>query len=289
MADCCHFKVHSEIVIDFDLAIRSISRYTLDKYNFNFGTGVIAKPTRSDERESVGYYQIVSRRSPQFKPTYVMADATYDDELSANFADKSPLLKEQPYSRTLSDQALMLLPPRVYGFSLLDRKFYPFDLKNVEDIKSSSLGFEQLVLPKDHKKIMQALVKHHTKGPAPISPGQRGTDEEFSTDVVRGKGKGLVILLHGIPGVGKTSTAECIAAQTKRPLFPVTCGDIGTNPEQVEKCLSRYFDMAHKWGCVLLLDEADVFLTKREKGGDLLRNGIVSGTFPLQPVLIQVI
>ena len=83
--------------------------------------------------------------------------------------------------------------------------------------------------------------------------------------------------MHGVPGVGKTSTAECVAAQTKRPLFPITCGDIGTNPRDVEERLDEYFDMAHKWGCVLLLDEADVFLAKREKGGDLQRNGVVSG------------
>lgn len=215
-----------------------------------------------------------------------MEDVTYDNELSADFTDNSPLLNEQPDSRTLSKEALMLLPPRVYGFSLLDRTFHAFDLTKIEDIKSWSQGFEQLVLPKEHKKIMQALVKHHTKGPAPINSDPKGRDEDFSMDIVRGKGKGLIILLHGVPGVGKTSTAECVAAQTKRPLFPVTCGDIGLHPVAVEARLTEYFDMAHKWGCVLLLDEADVFLTKREKGGDLTRNAIVSGTFPLPQFLI---
>ena len=256
------------------------------KWDLSFGSGVIANPTAADEREMVGYYHIVSRSSPQFKPTYLMEDATYDNELSADFTDNSPLLNEQPDSTTLSKEALMLLPPRVYGFSLLDRSFHAFDLGKVEDIKSWSQGFEKLVLPKEHKKIIQALVNNHTKGPTPINTDPRERDKDFSIDIVRGKGKGLVILLHGVPGVGKTSTAECIAAQTKRPLFPITCGDIGTHPIQVENCLTEYFEMAHKWGCVLLLDEADVFLTKREKGGNLIRNAIVSGTFPLQPFLI---
>ena len=82
----------------------------------------------------------------------------------------------------------------------------------------------------------------------------------------------------GVPGVGKTSTAECVAAQTRRPLFPITCGDIGTTASEVEHRLEQYFDLAHKWGCVLLLDEADVYLATREKGGDLQRNSLVSGT-----------
>ena len=81
----------------------------------------------------------------------------------------------------------------------------------------------------------------------------------------------------GVPGVGKTSTAECVAAQTRRPLFPITCGDIGTTPSEVEQRLEQYFNLAHKWGCVLLLDEADVYLATREKGGDLQRNSLVSG------------
>ena len=97
-------------------------------------------------------------------------------------------------------------------------------------------------------------------------------------DLIRGKGKGLIILLHGVPGVGKNSTAERVVAQTRRTLFSIPCGDTRTTASEVEKCLHDYFDMAHKWGCVLLLDETDVFLAKREKGGDLERNDIVSGT-----------
>jgi SpoVK/Ycf46/Vps4 family AAA+-type ATPase len=40
-------------------------------------------------------------------------------------------------------------------------------------------------------------------------------------------------------------------------------GDIGYLPEQVEKNMEHHFKLAHEWGCVLLLDEADVFLAKR--------------------------
>jgi SpoVK/Ycf46/Vps4 family AAA+-type ATPase len=32
--------------------------------------------------------------------------------------------------------------------------------------------------------------------------------DEAPFELVRGKGRGLIILLHGVPGVGKTSTAE---------------------------------------------------------------------------------
>jgi hypothetical protein len=41
-------------------------------------------------------------------------------------------------------------------------------------------------------------------------------------------------------------------------------GDIGTDAKEVEQNLEKHFTLAHKWGCVLLLDEADVFLAKRD-------------------------
>jgi len=43
----------------------------------------------------------------------------------------------------------------------------------------------------------------------------------------------------------------------------MTVGDIGYDPDQVERNLERHFTLAHKWGCVMLLDEADAFLAKR--------------------------
>lgn len=82
-------------------------------------------------------------------------------------------------------------------------------------------------------------------------------------------------VLLGAPGVGKTCTAECIADLMMKPLYPITCGDLGSTAEAVEKGLKKHFTLASKWNCVMLLDEADVFLAKR-KQEDLVRNSIVS-------------
>lgn len=83
------------------------------------------------------------------------------------------------------------------------------------------------------------------------------------------------MLLHGAPGVGKTSTAECIAEEYRKPLFPVTCGDLGLTAAEVERELQEKFHLAELWDCVLLLDEADVFLAERTRH-DLQRNSLVS-------------
>ena len=44
----------------------------------------------------------------------------------------------------------------------------------------------------------------------------------------------------------------------------------------METNLENNFRLAHRWNCVLLLDEADVFLGRRDKH-DLKRNSMVSG------------
>jgi SpoVK/Ycf46/Vps4 family AAA+-type ATPase len=47
-------------------------------------------------------------------------------------------------------------------------------------------------------------------------------------------------------------------------------------PGEVEKALKEIFRYAQLWDCVLLLDEADIFLAQRSKN-DITRNSLVSG------------
>jgi SpoVK/Ycf46/Vps4 family AAA+-type ATPase len=61
----------------------------------------------------------------------------------------------------------------------------------------------------------------------------------------------------------------------KKLLYPITCGDLGSTAQEVEMNLKKHFTLASRWDCVMLLDEADVFLARR-KSEDLHRNSIVS-------------
>ncbi|KAJ9623984.1 hypothetical protein H2203_005431 [Taxawa tesnikishii (nom. ined.)] len=93
--------------------------------------------------------------------------------------------------------------------------------------------------------------------------------------MIEGKGQGLIILLHGAPGTGKTLTAESVAELAEKPLYRVTCGDIGTDAESVERYLETVSHIGATWDCVVLLDEADVFLEERTQM-DLQRNALIS-------------
>ncbi|KAI4271606.1 MAG: hypothetical protein LQ337_005890 [Flavoplaca oasis] len=120
-------------------------------------------------------------------------------------------------------------------------------------------------------------------------------------DVIKGKGKGLIFLLHGIPGVGKSLRAgtkraeerifitvfstdeeiESVADTCKRPLYTITAGDLGTSAADVELGMGKALRLAERWNAIVLIDEADVFLEQR-KTSDLVRNGLVSDSDSLE-------
>ncbi len=132
----------------------------------------------------------------------------------------------------------------------------------IRDVSWNTDAFNHLVVDEDTKELIRALVSSKLEA-------------EQGTDVIEGKGNGLIILLHGGPGTGKTFTAESVAEIAKKPLYRVTCGDIGTKPEEVEKYLESVLYLGKIWDCVVLLDEADVFLEQRTLM-DLERNALVS-------------
>ena len=205
--------------------------------------------------------------------TAIHDDSLVDKECNAKMLQNEGFMHDFIESdNELSEEDYMLCPCWVYGYALRSRKWVKLEVSLVEDIKESGNGFGSLVLPDGHKEMLLALVQTHSKGKK-IEVGLKSESRQM--DLVRGKGKGLIILLHGEPGVGKSSTAESVAEFTRKPLFQVTCGDIGESADEVEERLENHFQLAHKWGCVLLLDEADVFLEARSKT-DLKRNAIVS-------------
>jgi hypothetical protein len=62
--------------------------------------------------------------------------------------------------------------------------------------------------------------------------------------------------------------------------LPYYLGGLGDDASKVETALERHFFLANRWGCVLLLDEADVFLAERSPQ-DFVRNSLVAGTPPI--------
>jgi hypothetical protein len=96
----------------------------------------------------------------------------------------------------LTDEQLLLCTPLIKGYSLKTKKWGSFYVDHITDIKWDDRAFESLVLPRDHKELILTFVESQV------------LYKEAFDDVIQGKGKGIIMLLSGPPGVGKTLTAE---------------------------------------------------------------------------------
>ncbi|KAL4803176.1 hypothetical protein BDV18DRAFT_44214 [Aspergillus unguis] len=166
--------------------------------------------------------------------------------------------------REFTEEELLISSPVVLGFAFNEKLWLEFTISGISDIEWNEDAFDSLVLPDNQKSIVKALVESNTFCAA-----------QNIDDVIQGKGRGLVAVLHGPPGTGKTLTAEGIAELLKRPLYMVSAGELGTDSRTLEAELNKILDIAHSWGAVLLLDEADIFLEKRTIH-DIHRNALVS-------------
>ncbi|KAI0145610.1 hypothetical protein GGR57DRAFT_506803 [Xylariaceae sp. FL1272] len=164
---------------------------------------------------------------------------------------------------TPNDIMLLVCPPTVRAFSLREKTWSHYLVSRLRPVQFQENAWSRLVVEQEYKDVVQAMVNSHLR------------QSDGFEDLVAGKGGGVVILLHGPPGVGKTLTAESVAESVNKPLYMVTAGDLGTDPEQLEPRLSNIFKLALQWDAILLLDEADVFLQDRDYE-NLIRNALVS-------------
>jgi hypothetical protein len=118
---------------------------------------------------------------------------------------------------------------------------------------------DKLVLPNHHRDLIDILTSKM---------------RVFVQDFVPGKSGGTTILCQGAPGLGKTLTAEIYSEVVGKPLYRVHSGQLGTTAASVGATLSGILQRAARWEAILLLDEADVYIRRRDN--DLEHNAIVA-------------
>ncbi|KAM4063704.1 ATPase family associated with various cellular activities (AAA) domain-containing protein [Hirsutella rhossiliensis] len=163
----------------------------------------------------------------------------------------------------MTQEEKLILSPLVYGYSFGTSKWGAFPVDNLSNVEWNGNLLNSLVMEQSLRSIMYGLIKTHSAGTSNFD------------DFVKGKGKGIIGLLHGPPGSGKTLTAEAIAETGHMPLYAVSTGALGHEPDNIHSELMQILRLATHWGAVLLLDEADVFLAKRTMT-NLKQNAIVS-------------
>ncbi|CAG8607537.1 5732_t:CDS:2 [Racocetra fulgida] len=208
------------------------------------------------------------------------------------------------------DESYFLAPAVVYGFSFTIKEWGLFEVSKFSDIIFDSDALDHIVMPQNKKNMLEGLVSQyrdpaHTISCNGLVNGVNGINmPEKSLDPITNKGNGCIFLCYGPPGTGKTLTAQSVAEYLKLPLWILTVRELGSTPEsyllfyfnhyktytvlsnfaniatfilfcnRLERELVKVLDIAYTWKAVILLDEADIYLEKRNTV-DLVRNTMV--------------
>jgi hypothetical protein len=128
-----------------------------------------------------------------------MIDSTKFDEMRPRYgiriAPEDAIKTEPGEQPELSEEELLICSHTISGFSLANKKWCLFLLDAIQDFEYNTRAFELLLLAPPQKKMIHSLIKIYKD------------DRLDFDDIIKGKGKGMIFLFHGEPGVGKTLTA----------------------------------------------------------------------------------
>lgn len=213
---CITMQIDSQVIIDSNLAYQ---KYPEKAPKFGL------KSWMEDDNRVVKEACGIPGCTECFRDRYIYDDHRIDRQRTIDFIKANrALLRLMNHSETLSDDFKLLLTNRVFGFILRSRKWCFLDIDSIRPIQRHGEGFKALILPDGVPNLVEGLVQAHSPHKKNAAPASSEPEQaEHQVDVVRGKGKGLIILLHGVPGVR---------------IFDPLCWNIGPAPET---CIGRSY------------------------------------------------
>ena len=177
-------QVDSRIIID---------TYAWNRFNPNkqVSLAALARPVKDSRAIDPEDFSQDGNEDDDYQSDYRSSDEDGEYE-----SDLDTATGERSNSKSLTIDQLLLCSASLKGYSLKNKKWLTFSIGSVLDIVYSGSAFESLVLPEDHKELILALAESQVQ------------HRDSFDDVIQGKGKGMIMLLSGPPGVGKTLTAE---------------------------------------------------------------------------------
>ncbi|KAI1415549.1 P-loop containing nucleoside triphosphate hydrolase protein [Hypoxylon sp. FL1857] len=182
--------------------------------------------------------------------------------LAEDCEHRRPTAAEQEQNRAQvlrNEENLLLLHPKLEGFSLATRTWTRFEVDHLHPIEFDPNIFKYVVHDKRTKDLLRTLAECHQ-------------DKVHKYDeFVEGKGNSLLILLTGESGTGKTLMAESMADHLKRPLLRCTPAEDTITVTIEDKGTSRAGGTLHAgysglpdavriaadWGAIMLYDDAN--------------------------------
>lgn len=130
------------------------------------------------------------------KPRSSQPQIVGSSSTAPHFLKVRPSNTQETEPTPLPDTLLIYTTPMLRGYCLTTKQWVSLYITNITEITWNPHAFSSLVLPHDYKELVLAFVESQLNG-----------KDQFD-DIVQGKGQGIIMLLSGEPGVGKTLTAE---------------------------------------------------------------------------------
>lgn len=107
------------------------------------------------------------------------------------------MTQEQQHERAANaDPPWLFFPPTIWAFSLWHKTWKKIPSGSLVDVEPDGNALKALRMDNDLKSNMESMVAAYAN---------HGHQRD-GTDVMSGKGGGINVLLHGMPGTGKTMT-----------------------------------------------------------------------------------
>lgn len=276
------FKENPILIEDYNQSARLYFNWRSD-YGKQFsgqGTGYYAEDPTASHRSTDWSRKNIVVLSTTGTPARLVNDENILNERAISFEGSGEILgkylrkagKSMRYDEKVESQVEKTYIPKgmftelpVHGYILMFHlELHHHIWVHVNDIKPYQYQPElkqKLILPPEQTDLIDILTAEM---------------DVLMDDIVAGKSGGTTVLCAGPAGVGKTLTAEVYSEIIKRPLYRVHSGQLGLNVSEMEKVLKETLTRAQRWGAVMLIDEADVYIKRRD---DNIAANAVVGVF----------
>lgn len=145
------------------------------------------------------------------------------------------------------------------------------NLDNLAPMEFHPEALKNLVLADDKKQLLEEAVissrrkqEHQVQTPvSKMDPHSKITDR-------------LLLLFHGGPGTGKSLAAQCLANYARCPVFVIIPSAMKDDRVFFDR-LRTVFQLAKRWNCLVLVDNADTVLARRAISQNVEHNAIITG------------
>ncbi len=206
--------IESEVVIDFKETVRTFPKWQTESGDSQIGGDSWMIDSLEQE---VRIY--ADSREPNFRlldsnKMFIREDGLYAQMRDRYFTEDVFLQEEADLANyTWKEDDLSLMPKRLFGYVLRERRFARLDVTCIQwNSEQNKVTLNNIEMDDEHRQIIRSAVLSHFKAQHQERALNISTFNHL--DAIRGKGKGLTILLHGAPGVGKTATAEAVAVES---------------------------------------------------------------------------